>query len=702
MPVDDYVAPPREAKDTVKLAWCRDAYKVGDALLRSQRAYKDLKMAEDMLAGEEPEDIPAELSRAYMNRLKRQTREAVAIQSQVNPSWFYEAPSEDLTQTASTLNKLLKAWWSTSFSDLKLRQANQYATGLGTGYLKPDWKKEHIRWGRGDIDMVAHGPTAVRLVQPTKDFNIQEAYATILTVPTPLNLARAMFPSLSAFIKPTRDVGVQNRRSQAQKIMQRSVGSLAMAMFGAGKAKERMDRGFFPEVDIHYMYIRDNIWNGSNHPMHMGQPGTSWEYEVPSRGDELLTNVLSHGQPTYRKAEVEDCLLYPMRRLMIFTDDVLLYDDTSPHWHGLVPITKITVDDWPWQQLGFGFYRDGAPLQREYNQVMRGIGDRINLGLRPPLGYDKNQVSRAWMNKFDPRKPGARIQINKQYGTNPIEAILPPEFLNIAPEYIGYLQLLADNMDHVSAVTDMRNLAKAKQIPSDATLDKILELAGPVVQDMTRVNEFAMAQLGTMVMSMFFQHYTSKRRIVMLGKEAMEIERFDFDPEDLWGKGSEMLSMMRSVDRGLPRFMKMREFMDNFRMMVVPNSLHEVHQTQYKLMMFQLWRDGRFPIDPQTIAEILKLRNFGSPFSDKPIYERWKAWMTDSTQFTVTLQAQAQMTAAAQGLMDMANQQNGGGGEPGGGGKPNGSGRQGRPPTAQSSPQLQTKGDGRTTVSESG
>lgn len=701
------LVPSRETRKDKLLAWCRESWQQGDAHLRSQRPYKDIIAAMRMLAGDEgPVELPPEVSHVYTNRLKRQIREVVAVISQINPSWSYNSLNPDFKDVADTLNRLLLGWWTAAAADLKLRKGNQYAAGVGTGWIQPTWRKARGRYGKGEIDLDVHGPNSVRLVQPSADMDHQKAYAVILTVEKSIAAARQIFPEHADKMVPDRDAANYGGQSRVMKLIEKLGGSLGgsyvMKRFGAQKPMEQR-MGSYPTVDLNYMWIQDNSVNPGSTQIEMGKVGTSWHYKVPYVGQQIEVGTDAAGRPIYRTADYEDAMLYPMRRLIVFTNTWILYDGPSPNWHGKVPLIKLVVDDWPWEFLGYGMLRDGEPLQKEINATLRGIGDRIQNALRPALAYDENIVSKGTMDKFDPRKPGARIQMNKQMGGTGIESILPPELLRVYPEHMQYVEMLAEFMDHQMAVTDMRNLAKARQIPSDKTIDKMLEVAGPLVMDMTRVLEVSIRDLGQMVGAMFFQHYDSRRRVAMIGQDGLKLDKFDFDPQTLWPVDEQIkLLQMASVDRN----QRLREFIENFQLNVVPHSLHEITQTQHKLMLFQLWRDPTFPLDPKTLAEAFNLRNFGGPEDDgeSTIYDRWKRFMADQAEFQSVLSTLAQMG-------QMAALASGGGGQPqpvGGqqnnnaNGSAAGQGSPGRKPSGQESPKLESKDGGmRQTVTES-
>jgi hypothetical protein len=144
-----------------------------------------------------------------------------------------------------------------------------------------------------------------------------------------------------------------------------------------------------------------------------------------------------------------------------------------------------------------------------------------------------------------------------------------------------------------------------------------------------------------------------------------------------------------------------------FMFLVVPNSIFEFTDTQDKLFKFQLWRDGRFPMDPWTLAEAWGLGNMGQA-PGKNQMERYQAWqeMFSQTQAVILAKAsvladQIRMEGQLQMMQDPRMQllammsQGQGQGMPGGGApapQGGGGGKEGRPPSGNEMPRLENKG----------
>ena len=406
----------------------------------------------------------------------------------------------------------------------------------------------------------------------------------------------------------------------------------------------------------------------------MGRAGSSWEYAVPSFGSDIPTGMKDPktGGELVRKAGFEDSMLYPLRRLIIATDSCLLNpdpaDQTSPFWHGKVPLIPFQMDDWPWEFLGFPLTHDTASMQGSIVNAMRAIDDSANVRLRPPLTYDNRNVSKNFMDRFDPRVPGQTVGMDMLMGEL-IKPLIPPQYYDVPNWMLEYVKGLEERVDKMMGLNDLVALAKARQVPSADSIEKLMELAGPIVTDMSRGMERSLRDLGEMIKVMFFQFYNTARRIQILGPDGVTEEDWDFEPGNLVpshmpGEDKASASKTTNIERA-------KWHANNFVFHVTPNSLHQITQLSRKLLYFQLYKSG-FPIDPWTVAEALDLPNFGiRPEGPQTIMGRWIVW----------LNTQAQL--AKEGILPMP---------PG----------RGRPASGNKSPQVQQKdGGARSTMATS-
>lgn len=702
----------------VLLAWAKDIISDGRSYLRLQPAYPFIQDGIDLVNGESvtgPTTIGM-LSRIRTDQTVRNAKELIAAQTNIRIIPAFKSNVEEFRGQEQILNKSFMAWQSMVFADRKLRKAWQYAVCAGTGYIGTRYDPNYWYRGRGDIVWDAYGPLDVMPVGMGRHHDIQKAYACAVRVETPVHEAWRLFPLYVDQIKPNRDsrAGHGTVISQAVKYA-----TAVLKRFGQGARFER-EPAPWSTVDVYYIYIDDDSVNDTGEPIQVRGPdgvwGTSWSYEVPYVGQQIKIGE-RNGSPITKEAKREDCLMYPNRRLVIAVGSDLLavivnpdpQDQASPYWHARVPVVQLRADDWAWNFLGFPMTRYGQSIERASIEMWRGMVDAMNARLSPPRAFDRNSQAAALAQTINTRIPNqvvgldlSLVPLAQQMGP-----LLPFQWYEYPPHYLQAQQQLQGLIKDQMGVADAAALARARQLPSGDSVEKLMEQLGPLVKDQSRNMEESIRGMGEQWKSCFFQFYTAARRMQMLGEEGLSDEDFDYRPGTLIPYADDALWKetgapdLRSIEmrqkfgapaeweayfaRGevVPQFERARWHKDNFSFQVTPYSLHEFNSISRKLFYIQLQGRG-FPLDPWTLAELFDIRNFGEPpmipdavtgqlRRPRNIFERWTVWM----QIQGTMQ---------QGMA--------GGGQQGGG-------RRGRPPTAQQAPTMENKGGVRPIVRES-
>ncbi len=646
---DEYTMPTAAMTEDNRLRFLREAVISGETFIRNQPAAMDFDKAKNIISGWNETKIPQQLSRVNVNLTKRLIRDVVSTMSNLRPLWGYKTDNPEQDTTAAILNKLLISWYQTSYADRIIKKALQYAAVYGTGYLGPDWKKDHWTRGRGEIVLKAYSPENVIPYQVPDDGDIQRAYIVTFREEVPINLARAMFPTMAEKIQPDR-VSPSGLRRGLGKMA--SFLSPVLNRFGAQSRAKKSVEKVFPVVDMYQSYILDLSINLGPEPRVMGEPGTYWNYIVPALGHPVKDP--SHpggwlhpatGQPVpagFRPASVEDAMLYPFRRLVTWCQSTVLRDGPSYWWHGMVPAVKIRMDSWAWEFLGFSMTRDLSSIDESSNTIRRAIDDSTNARLRPPLMYDeKSSISQGMMESLDIRVPGQAIGVDFTNSENPIRPIVPVEFFSVPDSAFKVIAGNDETMKYIAGVNDMTAITKAAQLPSSDTVEKIFEQAGPMVTDISRNLEAELGPLGEMIKCMFFEFYTVRRRIEVLGNDGVTQEDSTyFDPgsmvpSHLPGENPEEGSIFSVIERA-------RRHMDNFYFQITPNSLHQITQMSRKLLYIQLQKAG-IPMDPWTLAEVMDIPNFGRPPKGaNTVMERWVAYERMKGEMTAFIQAKTQ------------------------------------------------------------
>jgi|ERR1700680_229798 len=685
----DWQCPPAALPEGRKIGWLNECTQEGQAWLKSQRGYKDYHKALSILAGQDSDyrQIAEYRSRVSSNRLKRNVREVVGTMAKLRPMWGYHSDNKAYANQAEMMNKVTKAWYLEQFADRSVKEALQYAAATGRGWIRPVYRREMGGTGHGDIKLFTYGAPCVLPFQLPSTGDWQQAYTVTILEEMPVYLAHAMFPAYQSRLNPSTarywyaDDGIRKASS----------GNLLQRIFGRsprGSANEALTDLLVP---IRYCYVLDLSINTTRYAIPMGEPGASWAYTVPYVGQDIPVGMDPRtNQMSYRKATETDARLYPFRRLMLGSDQVITYDGPSFDWHGMAPLAPFTMDEWPWEPLGFSLVHDGYEIQSAINKIFRGNMDKIGQQLQPSLAFDTNATNMSEARRYDPYKPNDRIGYDgSAIEGQPFSPTVDAQTLRVEPESMQMIEKLENTLDHQMAIADVMALAKMRAVGSMDELQKVMEANGPIIEDMSRAMEPPMRDIGVMVKYLICQYYTSARIMQWVGPDGIAQEIFDYDPASLVpshlpGEDTEQPSPTEKIKRA-------RTFADNLRFFILPNSLHELTQTSMKLLLIQLRKVG-IMIDSQTIAEACSVPNYGTIDGNSCI-ERF----IREKEMELEMAARGKALGEALGLGGPP-----GGGAPPGAPKPNGAASEGRPPGFSAPPSLKSKdGGSRTTVATS-
>jgi len=693
-----------------QFGWAQSMIQDARSYLRLQPAYKYISDGMDLVNGDLLVTDVQSLSSVKTEATVRNTREIVSAQTNLKIVPAFKAEHELYRDQNQILNKGFMAWQSMTFADRNIRKAWQWACATGTGYACPRYDPNYYYRGKGDLVWDAKGPLDVLPLGLGANLNIQSAYAVAIKTKMPIHQVWRMFPL-------QRDQIKSNRVSSLGKGM-----VIAQAMKFASAVLKRFSQGARPAddpastwdtVDVYYIYVDDDSVNETGRPLQIMGPdarwGTSWSYTVPFVGQEVETgHMLNGGRPETRKAKREDCLIYPNRRLVIATDSCIVNPapehQSSYRWDGKVPAVQFRADDWAWNFLGFPVTRYGQSLEKMMVELWRGINDKMNLSLNPSAFFDRNSTAQALLQTVNPRIPGLRTGIDMHL--NPAASqwtpMMPYQWYQVEGSIIeAASKILPAILKEQMGVADVTALARARQLPSGDSTEKLLEAMGPLVKDQSRNMEESIRALGEMWKSDWFQFATAKRRMQLLGPEGVSEEDFDFNPgtlipltEDPNNK-DKTLPMMQGPDGtwnyspespdvrmpslSIQQFERARWHKGNFNFTVTPYSIHEFNSTTRKLFMLQLMKVG-FPLSWWTQAELFDVKNFGPCMFKDPEDGQMREARNEIERYTVQLEIMARIAQATGG----------------GGGK--GKGGRGRPQTFSQPPVMENKGGANSTV----
>lgn len=593
--------------------WLMEAVAEGDGWLKAQRPSLEWAGVLDMLGSKPASAEVKGLSNTGYNLVERNARDIVASLSNFrHEGEFRPRFDKQLYNQAHTITKLDRNWYIETNAYNEHRSNLQNAVCFGTGYLVEDFDKGY--WGtHGDIRLRPFGPEDVTFVQLPKNHDIQQAYMVIIREELPINLAKAQYKNIASALTPDREAPGWLMKG-LRKMQSLMGGSPALRVGGPAQRKQE---GSFPTVDIYHAYVVDRSINLSGAPVVMGSHDTNWSYNVPALGDPMPTGLTNPatGQEWTRAADENDCKLFPLRRYCIFSRTAVSYDGSSPWWHGQTPVARMRFNDWAWEALGKSLLSDARTMQDGIVALMRCIEDASAARLDPPCIYDDQLTSEGFAKAFNPRMAGTRAAGNLQQG-DLLKFPVPWQHYDVPAGIYEWIKSQEQRINHQMGTPDLVAIAKAKQVPGEGTLEKLMEMAGPLVQDMVRALEQPLHQLGNWRLAYYLQFYTRGRIIQVTGPDQNE-EDWEFKPD-----------MLIDHREGEPLVMKQertRKLISQFKYHLTESGINEMHRMVTRLSLLQLVKSG-VPVDWWTIARAWQIPNYGAePEGTNTVMERWLA-----------------------------------------------------------------------------
>lgn len=643
--VKEWQAPPFTASASERLSFCTDMTGEGEAWIKSQSAYNDIQKGLDIVSGKLPEGIPNSHSKLNTSRLKCNLRQVIGALSNIRPFWGYGSDAAFYRPSATMLNKIVRAVYLESFFDRRLKACLQYMAVTGTGYIWPKYRRSMYGYGPGNIEFDALGALDVLPVQMPQDNNLQEAYIVTIINMVPVAKAHGMFPLFQASLKP-----IARRRYVGSYTEQR------MSLANRFKFGDKVGTSNFANLysEIRYQYIMDISINTTGMPLPMGQPGTSWAYTVPYMGQQISVREPLSGEMITRPATPTDCRIYPRRRLMISTPDVLMYDGPAFDWSSMIPLARFSSDLWAWEGLGFSMAKDGYDYQTGINDIERGAQTVLRSRLRPGMTYDiaaGGSLNAQTAEALDPFAPDARIGIDTSGGGGeapPLMPILPDHLLTIPPEAFALMEHYEGGMDYTLGLNGAQALTKLRANADSEAVEKLLDVLGPIIEDTSRDMEMGLRDVGNIVKFLVLQYMTTARALQYVGQDGISPATYDYDPDSLIPSHMpyEAKKMDAGEGSGESKMNRARHFADNLRLTITPNSVHEIVQMTRKLLMLQL-KKGGFMIDSQTVAEACDIPNYGTIPGNTVIERYWEEQAMQIRHAAKLQHSIAEATAAA-------------------------------------------------------
>ena len=673
--------PPAEADEKRRLGWIDDATSEGQKWQQAQRGYKDWQTALDIISGDESIKNCLEYrSHISGRRLKTNIRVAAAGLSNIRPIWGWHATNA-YAEHAKMMNKTARALYLQGYWDQDVKSALLWAFATGVGFTRPVYRRAMGGKGKGRIEIDTYGAPSVCPVQMPSNGDWNNAYAVTLLDEQPIWMAHGMFPLYQDKLQPTQSrywYSAQIRKAASQNLAKRSSNWFQ---------KKESDTLTDLLIPIRYTRINDLALNMTGYTQPMGQLGSPWYYEVPSLGMEMQG---PDGKP--RVADENDARLYPAGRLLISSQNCVMYDGPQFNWCPELDLIPFYVDWWPWEPMGLSPIHDGWQLQRSIDEIDRGCMDKVRIDLDRPLAYNQDAVTLKEAKSFDPMEPRNRIGYDGSQVDRPFTSPVDESFFQISQTTLAVREQFQNELDYLLQTREMIELAKARATAKGMDdAQALIAASGPLVRDICRGMEKSLGATGNQVGWLMLQYMDTPTLLQYVGIEGMAPEVFDYEPsslvpshipgEDTTEPGSEIPTKSKYDQRQRARW-----FADNVQHFLLPHSAHEISQMSYRLLLAQLKQRG-LPVADATVMEACEVPDVHIP-DGLHEQDRWKTEQKEKILFASEMQKIMEGSGIDPAML--------------GGPKPGSSKKGGRPPSGNEKPQMQTKdGGSRATITES-
>lgn len=584
-----------------KLAYLTEKLTEGEAFLAAQPGYDKISPSIDAIMSTDETDkfdIKSAISKTRTNRIAKIAEDLAAMLTDTRPFWDYSVANRKFEQHAQIYGKLATFWYQRRSIDMRLADAIKYYTVAGTGYLHFYWNPE-IQ----DLDCCAEDPRNVIPISPTQYDSLEHCSGVILKRRVPTSYIKERY---GIYITSDSD---GSAITWLNKLRDTTADIVSPIWKWAKVSSAADDIPRIPTTTLYTAYLKDNRRNTkedlqdqyTGRPLEMGNWSTN-----SSTGKRTADNNWSY------LVQPGDAL-WPHRRMIVWAGTTQIYDGPCFYWHNRFPIIKLTLNPVPWSWFGKAPLWDLLRLQTSLNRMLRVMDDHMAQVANPGAIIDKNNVSQSQTNLLDTRRAGWKVRQNPLAGKG-VQIVNPPPLDATCWQYIQWIQ---DEMEKLAGTVDVGPLMNLKQLPSNSTVESILNAMTPGLRFRSRILEAFQRELAMQFAYNATEFYTMTMRVMELGAGAITMDDFDFDP------GTLVPDFVHSKDYGpdgaitqdafargpLPRYDRAQEFMRQFVFKISPGSLLNSAQMERTLIYFQLARAGI--LDPITLMEQLNVPNIG-------------------------------------------------------------------------------------------
>jgi hypothetical protein len=585
--------PPTTAESLLRgdprvLGWIKEAVQDGDRINRADPSYDQISRSLSYIVGEQlsPERQRLKyLPQVVINESRKAVQAHVSALTDIRPVFGWKTMNPAYEVQADLLNKYAVAEWVTTLADLELGDCIKYGLAAGTGDLVVDWDP-HAPFG-GANALSARDPRDTLPIRPSQSRSLQLWEGVTLREEHTVNALRGMYPTKAPYFRPATDTALGRVMGKFRTAASRLL-TPADPLDALGQAGTHSRQARAGSVCLYRTYFHDRTRNLTNRSIVMGTPGAAWAYTV---------------QP--------NAPMYPRGRLVVSTDEIILYDGPNTYGHGMFPVCRLRLWSVPWQLLGIPLFNDLLPVQDAINDTVNDLRLGIQQWIDPDVIYNRNAVSESTMRGLDPRRPGKRIKVNPSFGDAYKRQEGPSaQALQLCSEL---WDKLTTKHNDLSGTANLAALLQLRQLPSADTIEKYYEALTPEIRQEARQVEAFMRDLAEMTKVNYFQYLDQTKRRMILGDAGVVLEDFDFDPGKLVpAMKPGQPGYVPELDVDLTTADQRAQFMTKqFIFVAAPNSILAMHATERKMQTMQQATMGY--VDFWTFHEVMETPNVGAP-----------------------------------------------------------------------------------------
>lgn len=580
-----------EYGDPRVLGWLKEWVQEGDLINRADPSYDVIGRAQAYIVGEQLSDTQRKLKylpQVVINETRKSMQAHVSALTDLKPVFGWKSLNPAYQAANDQLNMYAVAEYITTMADLDIGDTIKYSLAGGTGDMVIDWDP-HAPLG-GAHQYTARDPRDTLPLRPSLGRSAQLWEGVCFREEHTVNALRGMYPERANLFMAATEVSLGRVMGRFRQGLHRlltpsdPLDSIAGGPASAGSARKSRAG----QLVLYRAYFTDRTRNLTDKPIVMGRPGTNWAYTVQP------------GDP-----------LYPRKRLLVATDNFMIYDGPNTYWHGMLPFCRLKLWSVPWQFLGVPLFNDLLPVQEAINETAHDLRLAFRQWVDPDVVYNRNAVSESTMRLLDPRRPGKRVRVQPGFGDPYAKQDGPnPQVMSFGLEL---WRELTQKFSDLSGTANLAQLMQLRQLPSADTIQKYYEALTPEIRSEARSVELFLRDLSEMQKVNYFQFLSSQKRMQILGQGGALLSDFDYDPDTLVpallpnqpGYTPELDARTTTRDQRAQWIHK------SFVFVVSPNSVLAMNAQEQKMLRLQLARMGYY--DFWSLHETLETPNVGAP-----------------------------------------------------------------------------------------